>query len=92
MWAAAHVFANGTLAYVIMFGSFAGFALIGGRLIDRRRQREMDAEWQRLRSAMQRPGVGALLFAQPMRLLAAAALYAALILAHPPLFGVSPIL
>jgi uncharacterized membrane protein len=92
LWAAAHAFANGTLAHVIMFGSFAGFALIGGRLIDRRRQREMGAEWQRQRNAKRRSTVGAVLLAEPLRLLAAAALYAALVLAHPLLFGVSPIL
>ena len=91
LWAAAHAFANGTLAHVIMFGSFAGFALVGGRLIDRRRQRDMGAEWHRLRLTAQRPGIGDTLLSHPLRLLAGVVLYAALILAHPLLFGVSPI-
>lgn len=91
LWAGAHAFANGTLAHVILFGSFAGFALIGRRLIDRRRQREMGSEWHRLTGALKSPDVGSVLFAQPLRLAAGAALYAGLIAVHPLLFGVSPI-
>lgn len=44
LWAGAHLVVNGDLAHVVMFGSFALFALLGMRLIDRRRQREMGAE------------------------------------------------
>src|SRR3546814_17919639 len=47
LWAGAHAFANGTLAHVLMFGIFAAFALVGGPLIDRRRQRDMGPEWPR---------------------------------------------
>jgi len=93
LWAAAHVVPNGDLAHVILFGTFAAFALLGGRLIDRRKRREMGAEWRRLRAAVaSAPGVprsvsgGTLL-----RLAAAAALYAALLWAHPLVFGVSPL-
>lgn len=91
LWSGAHAFANGTLAHVIMFGSFAGFALAGGWLIDRRRQRELGAQWHWLRRAVQRPGIAAVV-GQPLRVLAGVALYAALIFAHPLLFGVNPIL
>lgn len=92
LWAGAHAFANGTLAHVLMFGIFAAFALLGGRLIDRRRQREMGPEWQRLHRVIVRPGPGAVMFGQPLRLVAGGALYLVLILIHPVLFGVSPIL
>lgn len=92
LWAGAHAFANGTLAHVLMFGIFAAFALLGGRLIDRRRQREMGPEWQRLHRVIVRPGPGAVMFGQPLRLVAGGALYLVLILIHPLLFGVSPIL
>lgn len=93
LWAAAHVVPNGDLAHVILFGSFAAFALLGGRLIDRRTRREMGAEWQRLRRAvasaplLPRQSSGGTL----ARLLAGVALYAALIRVHPVLFGVSPL-
>jgi uncharacterized membrane protein len=93
LWTAAHVVPNGDLAHVVLFGTFAAFALLGGRLIDRRKRREMEAGWQRLRvavaSAPRLPstvsGVTAL------RLTAGLSLYATLILLHPFLFGVSPL-
>lgn len=93
LWAAAHVVPNGDLAHVILFGSFAGFAILGGRLVDRRKRREMGADWHRLQAAVARapkvslPISGAAL----MRLVTGAAVYAALLWAHPFLFGVSPI-
>lgn len=93
LWAAAHVVPNGDLAHVILFGSFAGFAILGGRLVDRRKRREMGADWHRLQAAVARapkvslPISGAAL----MRLVTGAALYSALLWAHPFLFGVSPI-
>ncbi|MCL4674061.1 MAG: NnrT protein [Sphingomonadaceae bacterium] len=92
LWAGAHAFANGTLAHVLMFGIFAAFALLGGRLIDRRRKREMGLEWHRLHRLIVRPGTGTVMFGQPLRLVAGGGLYVVLILIHPLLFGVSPIL
>lgn len=93
LWAAAHVVPNGDLAHVILFGTFAGFAVLGGRLIDRRKRREMGSEWQRLRAAEKR---APLLFLRASsgtlaRLVAGTVLYAALIWVHPVLFGVSPL-
>lgn len=84
---------NGQLAHVILFGTFAAFALLGGRLIDRRKRRESGDAWQRLR-------VGVVCAPRPprlprrvavARLLSGVGLYAALIWLHPLLFGVSPL-
>ena len=93
LWAAAHVVPNGDLAHVILFGTFAAFALLGGRLIDRRKRREMGPEWQRMRD---RVADAPLLSASPsrgtlLRIAAGGALYGALLWAHPFLFGVSPL-
>ena len=52
LWATAHAVPHGDLAHVILFGTFAVFAVMGTRLIDRRRQREMGIRWQELRSAV----------------------------------------
>ena len=93
LWAGAHIVPNGDLAHVILFGSFAGFAVLGGHLIDRRKKREMGADWDRLRRAVATaprfaPCVS---LAVAMRVLAGLALYAALLWLHPHLFGVSPL-
>ena len=93
LWAAAHVVPNGDLAHVILFGTFAAFALLGSRLVDRRRRCEMGPEWQRMRD---RVVDAPLLSAAPswgtlLRLAAGIALYGALLWAHPFLFGVSPL-
>jgi uncharacterized membrane protein len=93
LWAAAHVMPNGDLAHVILFGTFAVFALLGGRLIDRRKRREMGPEWQGM---LDRVAATPLLSVSPsgdtlLRLAASIALYGALLWAHPFLFGVSPL-
>lgn len=94
LWAAAHVVPNGDLAHLLLFGVFAAFAALGGRLVDKRKQREMGPEWQRLHdevtasSGNVRPISWNVVSA---RLAAGVALYAGLIWAHPWLFGVSPL-
>ncbi|MEP2683622.1 MULTISPECIES: NnrU family protein [Alphaproteobacteria] len=93
LWAAAHILPNGDLAHVILFGTFAVFALLGGRLIDRRRRREMGTAWQRLRVVVE--GAPRLSWRWSgdilARLVAGIFLYATLLLVHPVLFGVSPL-
>jgi uncharacterized membrane protein len=101
LWAVAHLVPNGDLAHVILFGLFALFGLMGMVTLDRRRQREWGGEEWRRRSAR----TSFLLFtalisgktkltelpADWRRILAAAALYLALLLSHRALIGVSPL-
>ena len=94
LWALAHVVPNGDLAHVILFGVFAIFAAFGGRLVDRRRQREMGAEWRSLRTEVTSSAGNA----RPVswagvivRVVTGVALYVGLIWVHPWLFGVSPL-
>ena len=93
LWAGAHVVPNGDLAHVILFGTFAAFAGLGGRLIDRRRRREMGGDWDRLREAVAAAPIGS--DAPPpailLRLSAGLMLYVGLIWLHPFIFGVSPL-
>lgn len=94
LWAAAHVVPNGDLAHVLLFGVFATFAALGGRLVDQRRKREMGPEWQRLHdevTASSGNAIPASWTAASARLAAGVALYGGLIWAHPWLFGVSPL-
>lgn len=94
LWALAHLLPNGDLAHVLLFGCFGAFALAGGRLIDRRRKRQMGARWQDLTSRLS----SAPLVPRPrswrgafLRAGAGIVLYALLLAAHPHLFGVSPL-
>ncbi len=93
LWATAHVVPNGDLAHVVLFGTFAAFAVIGGRLVDRRKRRELGADWGRLRAEMARSApirrlVG---HADLLRLVAGLVLYLLLIGLHPWAIGVSPL-
>ncbi|MDX1780440.1 MAG: NnrU family protein [Thalassovita sp.] len=93
IWAVAHILPNGDLAHVILFGTFAGFALLGMRIIDRRKRREMGAEWTRFRDALR----SSPLFHSPVslpglsvRVILGILAYAALLQLHPLVFGVAP--
>lgn len=86
-WAVAHLLPNGDLAHVLLFGTFALFALLGRRLVDRRKRRELGADWEALRRRSRQ----APLALELHRLMAGIALYAGLIAAHPLVIGVSPL-
>ncbi|TMV07889.1 NnrU family protein [Ruegeria sediminis] len=92
LWALAHLFANGSLAHVILFGLFSGFALLGMTLIDKRKAREMGEEWQRL---ARNTAPLSLRAPQPWpRLwvwLVAAVAFVALLHLHMPVIGLSPL-
>lgn len=91
IWSAAHILPNGDLAHVILFGTFAGFAMLGGRLVDRRRQREMGQRWHDLRAALSEcPASLSLTTDTLLRLAAGLMLYAGLIWLHPLVIGVDP--
>ncbi len=95
LWAAAHLVPNGDLAHVILFGLFAGFALLGMRIVDRRKRRMMgEPAWQALVQAVQQGSA----IPRPLswsatlvRLGLALLLYTGLLAVHGWLFGVSPL-
>ncbi|KPQ05807.1 MAG: putative membrane protein [Rhodobacteraceae bacterium HLUCCA12] len=100
LWAGVHLLANGTLAHVILFALFAGFALVGMVMLDRRRQREMGRrQWREQARATSllplaalftgrwRPRRGPPWGAVAVGLLA----WAALITLHPWVIGPSPL-
>ncbi|MCI2398510.1 NnrU family protein [Aliiroseovarius subalbicans] len=89
LWAAAHMLPNGNLAHVILFGTFAGFSLLGMRIIDRRQRRVLGAErWQQL-SATHRSF--SITQGGMIRSLVAVTLYLLLLWLHGPVIGVSPL-
>lgn len=90
LWAFGHMIPNGNLAHVILFAVFAGFALLGMRIIDRRQKRIMGAsQWAQLVNTRReitvtRNGL--------IRLAIAVAVYALLLSLHGPVIGVEPLL
>ena len=98
IWAFAHVVPNGDLVSLIMFGGFGLFALAGMALIDRRKKRQLGAEWETL---ARRTSVIPFAPSPARRLpwdwrglaiavLVGALLYVALLHLHPLLFGPDP--
>lgn len=92
LWSASHIVPNGDLAHVVLFGTFACFALLGGLMIDRRKRRRMGESRSQLRLAVAQvagwpyPDVSTVL-----RLACGCLLYLLLIGIHPLIFGVSPL-
>lgn len=95
LWSGAHLVANGDLAHVLLFGTFFLFALFGGRLIDRRKRREMGQVWEPLwEEVLVQPLGETLLRRSPetvLRVTLGVAVYAVLIVLHPIVIGVDPI-
>lgn len=91
-WAAAHIIPNGDLAHVILFGLFAGFAVLGMRIIDRRKKRLMGRDqWHDLRAAVARAPYIKPDRSMIIRLCVGTCVYVGLLLVHPLVFGVSPL-
>jgi uncharacterized membrane protein len=93
LWATAHAVPNGDLPHLILFCTFAVFATLGTRLVDRRQQREVGDTWQKLRSEVARTPLWptSLTGDNALRLVAGLVLYATLIWLHPAVIGVSPL-
>jgi len=101
LWSGAHLFPNGSLRAVLLFGALCGFSLMGTRLFDRRRAQAMGvAAWTVLAA-----GTSNLPFAAPssrrarlggsgglvLRAVLGIVVYALLLALHGPLIGVYPL-
>lgn len=95
LWAAGHVVPNGDLAHVVIFGFFAGFAILGRRIVDRRRRRLMGADWERLDAARRAvplwPPRPASIRSALGRLALGVVVCSLLIALHPLVIGISPL-
>ncbi len=87
LWAGAHIVPNGDLAHVILFGTFLGFALLGMRMIDRRKRRQLGEDWAGVTQTTRRLEItpGGL-----VRVAAGLALWGLLMATHDPVIGISP--
>ncbi|SLN32268.1 NnrU protein [Falsiruegeria litorea R37] len=90
LWAMVHLLVNGDLAHVILFGLMGGFSVIGMRIIDRRKRREMGAEWDR---ATARTALCSIRGLSQVKLLdwgLGGALFLVVLAAHEKVIGLSP--
>lgn len=99
LWAASHVLARGDAAAVLFFGTFLALALCGTALADRRKARALGERWQRFAAATSHVPFAAVAagrnrfapaeigWARPAL---GIALYIALLLLHPVIFGARP--
>lgn len=99
IWAAAHLLANGDLAHALLFGPFAVFSVMGMRMVEARRRREIGAaRWQALTARTSLVPGAALIAgrwrpkgAPPvLRLALTVVIWAAVWHLHAPVIGVSP--
>ena len=94
LWAAAHLVPNSDLAHVILFGSFAVFALLGMQMIDRRKGRELRMVLKRLDERVRSGPLVPLpesMSGVVFRVLFGILIYMTFLGVHPYLFGVSPL-
>ena len=96
LWGLTHIAANGDAASVIFFGSFAALALVGTRLIDRRKRTSMGEVWPPFAAATSNLPLAVMVGGRVLvglgeigygRLLGGVALYAVLLFLHPFIFG-----
>ena len=90
IWSVAHMVPNGNLAHVIVFGLFAGFSLLGMKIIDRRSKRILGTDtWQHLSKTKRRLSITCRGIA---RIVLGILIYLALLYSHEWVIGVTPLL
>lgn len=92
LWAGGHIPPNGDVASLILFGPLLILALAGPALMERKRRRTLGAaEWARLAAPTSRPATVRLSEVGIGRLAGGVALYVVLILLHPYVIGIDPL-
>lgn len=100
LWAIAHLLVNGESADIVFFGVFAAVALIGAGSIDRKRRAAYGAQWDAFAARTSNVPFMAILRKKTAlkveeigwwRIAVALAIYAAVLLSHESVFGVSPL-
>lgn len=91
LWAVLHGVANGSLAFGVLFFCLAGFSILGMKIIDRRRQRLMGADWARIRNRVRAAKAPLVQIPQDVARLTCGVIgWLILILGHNAVLGVSP--
>jgi len=98
LWSLAHITVNGDLAHILLFGSMGAFSLIGVHAMERRARKRAGAQWRQVLAGTSLFPFSALMTGQARwsgllswRLLIVPAVWAAIVVLHRPVLGVSPL-
>jgi len=98
LWSLAHVTVNGDLAHILLFGSMGAFSLIGVLAMERRARKRAGPQWRQVSAGTSLFPFSSLMRGQARwsgllswRLLIVPAVWAAIVVLHRPLLGVSPL-
>lgn len=98
LWSLAHLTINGDLAHILLFGSMGAFSLIGVLAMELRARKRAEAQWRQVSAGTSLLPFSALMTGQALwsgllswRLLIVPAVWAAIVVLHRPLLGVSPL-
>lgn len=98
LWSLAHLLANGDLAHVVLFAAMGVFSLFGVLVMERRARLHFGSGWKQLAAGTSLLPFGALVTGRARwspvpawRLAMAPAVWAALVVLHRPVLGVSPL-
>lgn len=100
LWALAHIAVTGDLASFLFFGSIGALGLMGASLLDAKKARQHGKRWKRFAADTSNLPFRAILEGRQelalgeigaWRIALAVALFVIVLLAHPRLFGVSPL-
>jgi uncharacterized membrane protein len=100
VWAAGHLLANGDTPSIWLFGSLLALAVFGTFSIDAKRKSALGPKWEEFARQTSNVPFGAIVSGRQKlslseigwwRILLAVVIYAALLFAHPYLFGVNPL-
>lgn len=98
LWSLAHLTVNGDLAHILLFGSMGAFSLIGVLAMELRTRKRAGAQWRQVSAGTSLLPFSSLMTGQAQwsgllswRLLIVPAVWAAIVVLHRPLLGVSPL-
>jgi uncharacterized membrane protein len=100
LWAAGHLLVNGDGPSILLFGSLLALAVLGTFSIDAKRKRALGLKWETFAAMTSNAPFGAILAGRQKlslseigwwRILLAVAVFAAVLFAHPYVFGVDPL-
>jgi uncharacterized membrane protein len=100
LWALSHIAVTGDVASFLFFGSIAALGLVGASLLDAKKARQHGERWKRFAANTSNVPFRAILEGRQglalgeigaWRIALSVALFVIVLLAHPRLFGVSPL-